>query len=125
MRPSLRLRGDDYARAIAAKVPFSFVAADSVYGTGEIETMLRKAGKGYVLGVAANHVFNSWGKTQFVRGTAAKIAQRLFPRAPGGACRPAKEPKGRVCTTGPISNWPISTPANTTAPSMASGREVC
>src|SRR6188768_2890261 len=38
------------AHAIAAKVPFSFVAADSVYGTGEIETMLRKAGKGYVLG---------------------------------------------------------------------------
>src|ERR1017187_4799079 len=37
------------ARAIAAKVPFAFVAADSVYGTGDIETMLRKAGKGYVL----------------------------------------------------------------------------
>ena len=55
------------ARAIAAKVPFSFVAADSVYGTGDIETMLRKAGKGYVLGVAANHVFHSWGKKQFVR----------------------------------------------------------
>jgi len=64
-------------RAIAAKVPFSFVAADSVYGTGEIETALRKAGKGYVLGVAANHVFNSWGKRQFVRGTAVKLAQSL------------------------------------------------
>jgi SRSO17 transposase len=65
------------ARAIAAKVPFSFVAADSVYGTGEIETALRRAGKGYVLGVAANHVFNSWGKEQFVRGAASKIAQNL------------------------------------------------
>ncbi|MFN0105310.1 MAG: IS701 family transposase [Bryobacteraceae bacterium] len=65
------------ARAIAAKVPFSFVAADSVYGTGEIETMLRKAGKGYVLGVAANRVFTSWGKKQFVRGAAAKLAQEL------------------------------------------------
>ena len=42
------------AGAIAAKVPFSFVAADSVYGTGSIETLLRHAGKGYVLGVAAN-----------------------------------------------------------------------
>src|SRR6476619_5296506 len=40
------------ARALAAKVPFAFVAADSVYGTGDIETMLRKAGKGYALGVA-------------------------------------------------------------------------
>ena len=47
------------ARALAAKVPFAFVAADSVYGTGEIETVLRKAGKGYVLGVASNHVFHS------------------------------------------------------------------
>lgn len=65
------------ARALAAKVPFSFVAADTVYGTGDIETQLRKAGKGYVLGVAANHAFNSWGKKLFVRGTAAKIAQSL------------------------------------------------
>jgi SRSO17 transposase len=65
------------ARAIAAKVPFSFVAADSVYGTGDIEAMLRKAGKGYVLGVASNHVFHSWGKKQLVGGTAAKLAQNL------------------------------------------------
>jgi len=65
------------ARAVTAKMPFSFVAADSVYGTGEIETMLRKAGKGYVLGVAANHVFHSWGKKQLVGGSAAKLAQNL------------------------------------------------
>src|SRR5665213_3321486 len=57
--------------------PFSFVAADSVYGTGEIETALRKAGKGYVLGVAANHVFYSWGKKQMVRGSASTIARNL------------------------------------------------
>lgn len=76
------------ARAIGAHVPFSFVAADSVYGTGEMETALRKAGKGYVLGVAANHVFNSWGKKQFVRGSAAEIAQALpksaWRRLPSG-----------------------------------------
>ena len=65
------------ARALAAKVPFAFVAADSVYGTGDIEIMLRKAGKGYVLGVAANHVFRSWGKKQLIGGSAAKIAQSL------------------------------------------------
>ena len=68
------------ARALAAQVPFSFVAADSVYGTGAIETTLRKAGKGYVLGVAANRVFHSWGKRQLVNGTAAKIAQSLPQR---------------------------------------------
>jgi SRSO17 transposase len=64
-------------RAIAAKIPFSFVAADSVYGTGEIETTLRKAGKGYVLGVAANRVFNSWSEKPVVGGTAEGIAQIL------------------------------------------------
>jgi SRSO17 transposase len=69
------------ARAIAAKVPFSFVAADSVYGTGEIETLLREAGKGYVLGVASNHVFRSWGKQQPVAGTASAIAQSLPKKA--------------------------------------------
>ncbi len=46
-------------------------------GRGCIQTVLRKAGKGYVLGVAANHVFNSWGKKQFVRSGAVKIAQTL------------------------------------------------
>lgn len=69
------------ARAIAAKVPFSFVAADSVYGIGEIEPLLRKAGKGYVLGVASNHVFRSWGKQQPVAGTASAIAQSLPKKA--------------------------------------------
>src|ERR1700747_2651158 len=69
------------ARAIAAKVPFSFVAADSVYGTGEIETLLHKAGKGYVLGVGSNHVFQSWGKQQPVAGTASAIAQSLAKKA--------------------------------------------
>ena len=65
------------AQAVRAKVPFGFVAADSVYGTGSIETMLRKAGKGYVLGVAANHVFHSWSQKQDIGGTAAEIAQKL------------------------------------------------
>jgi SRSO17 transposase len=69
------------ARAIAVKVPFAFVAADSVYGTGDIETVLREAGKGYVLGVASNHVFRSWGKKHLVGGSAAKIAQDLPKKA--------------------------------------------
>jgi SRSO17 transposase len=64
-------------RAIAAKVPFSFVATDTVYGTGMIEALLRNAGKGYVLGVAANRVFHSWGKPQLISGTANTIAQSL------------------------------------------------
>ena len=68
---------NDCALASSQRCRFAYVAADSVYGTGDIETMLRKAGKGYVLGVAADHVFRSWGKKQLIGGTAAKIAQNL------------------------------------------------
>ena len=63
-------------RAIAADVPFSWVAADTVYGCGLIETRLRQAGKGYVLGVASSHRFGSWDKPA-VAGVAEDIAQRL------------------------------------------------
>jgi SRSO17 transposase len=68
-------------RAIAATVPFGWVAADSVYGVGDIEAALRRAGKGYVLGVSSNHHFGSWrGKPQLA-GTALEIAQGLAPSA--------------------------------------------
>src|ERR1700751_3489130 len=63
------------ARAIAASVPFKWVVGDTVYGVGDIEQQLRKAGKGYVLGVSSAHVFHSWGKQQSVAGAAAEIAQ--------------------------------------------------
>jgi SRSO17 transposase len=65
------------ARAIAADVPFAWVAADSVYGVGAVETALRRAGKGYVLGVPGNHLFGSWDKPQPVAGTAEEIARDL------------------------------------------------
>jgi len=68
-------------RAIAADVPFAFVAADSVYGVGDIETALRRAGKGYVLGVNANHHFASWRSGPPIAGTAEAIAQDLDPSA--------------------------------------------
>ncbi len=64
-------------RAIAADVPFAWVAADSVYGVGEIEMMLRRQGKGYVLGVSGAHHFNSWIGKPEVGGTAEEIAGEL------------------------------------------------
>ena len=69
------------ARAIAAGVPFAWVTADTVYGTGEIEMALRRAGKGYVLGVSATSQFNSWGTKPPAAGTAAEIADNLDPSA--------------------------------------------
>jgi SRSO17 transposase len=64
-------------RAIAADVPFGWVAGDSIYGVGEIEIALRRAGKGYVLGVNASHPFGSWGDKPLLAGTAEAIAQGL------------------------------------------------
>ena len=63
-------------RALNAGVAFAWVAADSIYGVGEVEKVLRQAGKGYVLGVTGTHPFWSWGKAPVV-GTAEEIAQRL------------------------------------------------
>src|ERR1700687_6096095 len=60
-------------RALAAGVPFRWVAGDSVYGVGDIERDLRHAGKGYVLGVNSNHWFASWGKPPRVVGTDAEV----------------------------------------------------
>src|SRR5437660_8756229 len=63
--------------AMEADVPFAWVAADSVYGIGALEMDLRKAGKGYVLGVASTHQFTSWLRQPAVSGTAEEIMQGL------------------------------------------------
>jgi SRSO17 transposase len=76
-----RIAAHMIARAIAAGVPFAWVAADSVYGVGEIEMLLRRAGKGYVLGVSAAHQFGSWDKEPPVAGTAEGIAKGLSSEA--------------------------------------------
>jgi SRSO17 transposase len=68
-------------RAISAGVPFSWVAADAVYGVGDVEQALRRACKGYVLGVRSDHHFGSWAGKPAVAGTAAEIARDLAPSA--------------------------------------------
>ena len=67
------------ARAIAAAIPFKWVAGDTVYGVGDLEQQLRRAGKGYVLGVSSAHVFRSWGKRRAVAGKAEDIARTQRP----------------------------------------------
>ena len=65
-------------RTLAAAVPFSWVAADTVYGVGDVEQALRRACKGYGLGVQPDHYFGSWGDKPPVAGTAAQ--DRTRPR---------------------------------------------
>lgn len=62
-------------------MPFAWVAADTVYGVGAVEMALRRAGKGYVLGVSSEHQFHSWGRTPFVGGTAENVARGLTASA--------------------------------------------
>jgi SRSO17 transposase len=72
-----RLALDMTEHAIAAGVPFFWVVGDTVYGTGEVEMALRRAGKGYVLGTAATQPFNAWINKPQVAGTAEEIAHSL------------------------------------------------
>ena len=76
-KPALAVRMIE--RAITAGVRFAWVAADSVYGVGEVETALRRAGKGYVPGVSSTHHFRSWHGRPPVAGTAEEIAGRVDP----------------------------------------------
>jgi SRSO17 transposase len=64
-------------RAITGSVLFAWVAADTVYGVGELEMALRRAGKGYVLGVTGAHQVRSWGVLPIVFGTAKEVANSL------------------------------------------------
>lgn len=64
-------------RAIQAEVPFAWVVANSIYGVGEIELALRRAYKGYVLGVTGQHHFWSWDANLDVACTAADIAKSI------------------------------------------------
>jgi SRSO17 transposase len=68
-------------RAISAGVPFSWVAADAVYGVGDVEQALRRACIGYVLGVRSDHDFGSWAGKFPIAGAAADIARDLAPSA--------------------------------------------
>jgi len=68
-------------RAMASGVPFAWVAADTVYGVGEFEMALRRADKGYVLGMPRTQEVWSSGARPDVAGTAEDVAATLEPAA--------------------------------------------
>src|SRR3954454_3231972 len=99
------------ARAIAAGVPFAWVTADSVSGVGEIELALRRADKGYVLGVTGQHSFWSWGPRPRYRARPRRSRQPSWRRT-GSASR-----RGRVLVQARVkadSFWGFQTGASLT-----------
>ncbi|MBB3105403.1 SRSO17 transposase, partial [Azomonas macrocytogenes] len=61
---------------------------------GHLETALRGAGKGYVLGVKGTHAVKAWIDRPWICGTAKQVAQALPPSA------------WRRCSTGEGSQGP-------------------
>jgi len=112
-------------RAIAAGVPFAWVAADTVYGVGEIEMALRRAGKGYVLGVTGGPTSSAPGACCRSSPARPKGLRGSCPPPPGAGSRRARARRDRACTTGPTSNSPTLGRTGTSRASRASGRAGC
>ena len=111
-------------RAIAAGVPFAWVAADSVYGVGEVEMALRRAGKGYVLGWAppasSTHGGPSRWSSERPRGLLKASALQ-----PGSACPQVEAPRAHACMTGPTLSWLTCKRTSSTRLCPVSGRVGC
>jgi hypothetical protein len=111
-KPDTRGVAEMIERTLVAGVPFRWVAADTVYGVGN------------VLGVNANHWFASWGASRNVLPAPPRRSPRRSNHPTGGAYRLVREPKGHGCMTG-ASNWPISMATSLTVKARAYGHEAC
>jgi SRSO17 transposase len=92
-------------RAVAAKVPFAWVAGDEVYGdNGPPRTWLEQQHIAYVLAVAGDH--------RVPAGAGRTVAPMSWPPGcpggPGSSCQQATAPRAAGITTGPGS--PSATP---------------
>ena len=109
------------ARAIRAGVPFAWVAADSVYGVGEIEMALRRVGKGYVLG-SAGHISSTPGSASPRLLARPKRSARSSTRPLGSGSRRGRAPRVSACMSGPTASSPTSKQASTTTACQGCGR---
>jgi SRSO17 transposase len=110
------------ARAIAAEVPFGWVAADSQVS----------ARSGWRSGGPARAM--CWARTPPICSTPGATSpfwparpsrsRRLSRLRRGSACRRVRAARAHGSTTGPTVSWPIWRPVNTTAHEPACGRGV-
>ncbi|MCB1820244.1 MAG: hypothetical protein KDI73_01510 [Candidatus Competibacteraceae bacterium] len=93
-------------RAMAAKVPFRWVAADSVHGVGAIEMALKRAGIGDVLGVGSS-MASRCGANLVPSAARRKVSPRDWPLRTGSGSRRGNAHQDHAGMTGPIWSWPI------------------
>ena len=105
-----RLALDMIEGAINAGVPFAWVAADTVYGTGEVEMALRRSGR-YAAPARAT-CLGSAPRSPSTPGSASrrwparlKPSREVWSLRRGCASPRAKAPKGLGCMTGLTWNW--------------------
>ena len=94
------------ARAIAASVPFKWVAGDTVYVLAISSSNCVGQAKAMYSESAARMCFNP-GASGDPSPARPQTSPGLGARPTGNACRQGPEPKDRGCMIGVISNWPI------------------
>ena len=107
-------------RALTSEVPFSWVAADAVYGVGDVEQALRRACKGYVRGSDRTTTL-ALGLANLQWLALLRRSHETSNQVHGSAFLPARAPKAAGSMTGLIANWPILTPPNMMKPNQGSG----
>jgi SRSO17 transposase len=80
-----RLAVGTVARAVAAGIPFAWVAADSVYSVGELELALRRAAKGYWVSTPTTGLAR--GARRSSSPAKPRTLRRPSPPRLGSACR--------------------------------------
>lgn len=111
-------------RAFTAGMPFASIAANAVYDVGAIEQVLRRAGKGYVLGVKGDHRFVSGATSRSSRAPPRRSKMTLI-LLPGSVCRRDRVPRANASVTGPFPNSPTSKPRITSMAQPGHGPEAC
>jgi hypothetical protein len=111
-------------RALAVDVPFSWIAADAVYGVGDVEQVLRRACKGYVLGLNPTTT-SAHGQGSPRLPARPRRSRRTSTQTHGYGFPLARAPKALASTTGLTSNSPISTPTNMMRRNQGFGPAAC
>ena len=119
-----QLAAEMIERALAAGVPFRWVAADSVYGVGNISGTYAKPVKA-MYSASIPIIGLHHGASRNGLSAPPRRSQRRSDDLTGGVCRPVPEPKDRDCTTGATSNWPIWKTKSPTITAKSFGPEAC